>query len=187
VDLPTFLQQQLKPKKGFVVEIPTDYPAYLDFDPGNTDPEYLSAGWKYGSEDGKIIGSHNGAHFYTVGQRKGLNIGGKKEPLFIIGTDTDKNIIYAGEGKDHPGLYRMGLRIPDTDVHWVRDDMILSEGSSGEYDVRIRYRQELQKARLHMKKNYLYIIFEQAQRGITPGQFAAWYRKDEVIGSGVIE
>jgi tRNA-specific 2-thiouridylase len=187
VDLPTFLQQQLKPKKGFVIEIPADFPAYRKFDPGNTDPGYLSGPWIYGPDDGKIVGSHNGAHYFTIGQRKGLNIGGKKEPMFIIGTDTQKNIIYTGEGKEHPGLFRKGLAIKAFDVHWVRPDMKLETGGSTEFMVRIRYRQGLTKARLHMRKDYLYIIFDQAQRGITPGQFAAWYREDEVIGSGVIE
>ena len=187
VDLPTFLQQQLEPKRGFVIEIPVDFDQYREFDADQQDPVYLSQSWKYTSEDGTIIGKHNGAHFYTVGQRKGLNIGGKKEPLFIIGTDTDRNIIYTGEGKDHPGLYRKGLAIPAEDVHWVRDDMKLSEGDSAEYMARIRYRQQLQKAVLHMRKDYLYIVFEEPQRGITPGQFAAWYNEDEVIGSGVIE
>ena len=187
VDLPTFLQQRLEPKTGNVVEIPKRFRDYLDFNHRSTDPEYLSEPWKYLPEDGIIIGTHKGAHYYTVGQRKGLNIGGKKEPLFIIGTDIEKNIIYTGEGKDHPGLFRKGLKIKGSDVHWVRSDLALKKGESRDMMVRIRYRQPLQKATLHMKGFGLFIIFETAQRGITPGQFAAWYEQDEVIGSGVIE
>ncbi len=187
VDLPTFLQQQLKPKKGDVIEIPRRFAGYLEFDAENNDPEYLSRRWKYHRDDGIIIGTHNGAHYYTIGQRKGLNIGGKKEPLFIIGTDTENNIIYTGEGKGHPGLYRKGLAIRNGDVHWVRDDLRMSAGESKNFSIRIRYRQPLQKGILFMEKDLLYINFGKPQRGITPGQFAAWYDGDEVIGSGVIE
>ena len=187
VDLPTFLQKQLKPRKGKVIEIPRRFRGYLEFDPGSKDPKYLSRSWHYQPGDGIIIGTHNGAHYYTIGQRKGLNIGGKKEPLFIIGTDTEKNIIYTGEGKSHPGLYRNGLAIPAKEVHWVREDLKMLPGDSRDFSIRIRYRQPLQKGTLFMEKDYLYIVFEKPQRGITPGQFAAWYDTDEVIGSGVIE
>ena len=187
VDLPTFLQQKLRPLRGEVIEIPRRFSGYLDFNPARNDPEYLSRPWHYQPGDGIVIGTHNGAHYYTVGQRKGLNIGGKKEPLFIIATDTEKNIIYTGEGKDHPGLYRQGLSIKNADVHWLRGDMRLGTGDSAEYSLRIRYRQPLQKGTLHLKKDRLYVIFEKPQRGVTPGQFAAWYREDELIGSGVIE
>jgi tRNA-specific 2-thiouridylase len=187
VDLPTFLQQRLEPKKGDVIEIPRRYAGYKDFRPNDPDPEYLSRAWEYHPEDGIVIGTHRGAHFYTIGQRKGLNIGGKKEPLFIIGTDTQRNIIYTGEGKSHPGLFRKGLKIKRADVHWVRPDLSISTGESLTAMVRIRYRQALQKAALYMRKDYLYIVFDKVQRGITPGQFAAWYDRGEVIGSGVIE
>jgi tRNA-specific 2-thiouridylase len=187
VDLPTFLQQQLKPVKGEVIEIPRRFAGYLEFDPDRSDPEYLSRPWHYQPGDGIVIGTHNGAHFYTIGQRKGLSIGGKKEPLFIIGTDTEKNIIYTGEGKNHPGLFRKGLSIRTMDVHWVREDLRMMPGEAREYSLRIRYRQPLQKGTLHMGKDRMYVIFDRQQRGITPGQFAAWYQGDEVIGSGVIE
>ena len=187
VDLPTFLQQRLEPRKGSVIEIPRRFSGYRDFNPDSEDPEYLSRDWHYHPQDGIVIGTHQGAHYYTIGQRKGLNIGGKKEPLFIIGTDIDKNIIYTGEGKSHPGLFRKGLKIKQSDVHWIRPDLRLAEGGAREMMVRIRYRQALQKATLHMKKDYLYIVFDKAQRGIAPGQFAAWHDGDEVIGSGVIE
>jgi tRNA-specific 2-thiouridylase len=187
VDLPTFLQQQLKPVKGEVIEIPRRFAGYLEFDPDRSDPEYLSRPWHYQPGDGIVIGTHNGAHFYTIGQRKGLSIWGKKEPLFIIGTDTEKNIIYTGEGKNHPGLFRKGLSIRTMDVHWVREDLRMMPGEAREYSLRIRYRQPLQKGTLHMGKDRMYVIFDRQQRGITPGQFAAWYQGDEVIGSGVIE
>jgi tRNA-specific 2-thiouridylase len=187
VDLPTFLQQRLETKKGDVIEIPRRFKGYLDFNPERDNPIYLSQPWQYQPEDGINIGTHNGAHFYTIGQRKGLNIGGKKEPLFIIGTDTMRNIIYTGEGKNHPGLYRKGLSINTSAMHWVRPDLQLKQGESKRFSFRIRYRQSLQKGTLHVMKEASYIVFDKAQRGITPGQFAAWYEGDEVIGSGVID
>ena len=137
-------------------------------------------------EIGEVVGEHNGAHFYTIGQRRGLNIGGYEKPLFVIGTDTDKNIIYTGSGDDHPGLYRKGLFIPSKDEHWVREDLHLAIDESKKYLARIRYRQPLETCTLHQKEEGLYIIFDRPQRGVTPGQFAAWYGGDELIGSGVI-
>ncbi len=187
VDLPTFLQQQLKPRKGDVIEIPRRFIPYLEFNAESGDPEYLSRPWRYEPGDGILIGTHNGAHYYTIGQRKGLNVGGKKEPLFIIGIDTEKNIIYTGEGKTHPGLFRKGLSVKAENVHWVREDLKMPSGDSRNYRIRIRYRQALQKGTLYLDKKYLYIVFERPQRGVTPGQFAAWYQGDELIGSGVIE
>ncbi len=187
VDLPTFLQQRLETKKGDVIEIPRRFQGYLDFNPDRDNPIYLSQPWQYQPEDGILIGTHNGAHFYTIGQRKGLNIGGKKKPLFIIGTDTLRNIIYTGEGESHPGLYRKGLSISAPAMHWVRPDLQLNKGESKRFSFRIRYRQPLQKGTLHAMKEASYIVFDKVQRGITPGQFAAWYDGDEVIGSGVIE
>ena len=187
VDLPTFLQQRLEPRKGDVIEIPRRFKGYLDFDPERKNPIYLSQPWQYEPEDGIVIGTHNGAHFYTIGQRKGLNIGGKKEPLFIIGTDTLRNIIYTGAGKGHPGLYRKGLSISTPALHWVRPDLKLQAGESKRFSFRIRYRQPLQAGTLHVMKEASYIIFDRAQRGVTPGQFAAWYEGNEVIGSGAIQ
>jgi tRNA-uridine 2-sulfurtransferase len=141
----------------------------------------------YKPDDGIKIGSHNGAWFYTTGQRKGLNIGGKKEPLFVISTDIEKNLVYAGEGHAHPGLNRRGLFIRKEDVHWIREDLKMHPGHQEDYMVRIRYRQPLQKARLFMREQGLYIIFGTPQRGIAAGQFAAWYRGSELTGSGVID
>lgn len=135
---------------------------------------------------GRIIGRHDGAQFYTIGQRKGLNVGGHKESLFVIGTDIEKNIIYVGEGHTHRGLSRSCLRIAPQDIHWIRPDLVMKDGEIRRYRVRIRYRQPLQDATLIMRGSGLFILFDEPQRGITPGQFAVWYDCDEMIGSGVI-
>ena len=148
---------------------------------------------------GKIIGRHDGAQFYTIGQRKGLYIGGHKDSVFVIETDIPQNIIYVGEGHTHKGLSRSCLRIDPSEIHWIREDLRMSVGEVRRYRVRIRYRQPLQDASLIMRENGLYILFDEPQRGITPGQFAAWYTpvessletaaRDtsvEMIGSGVI-
>jgi len=136
--------------------------------------------------DGQTAGKHNGAHFYTVGQRKGLNLGGYKEPLFVLSTDTVSNIVYAGEGQSHGGLHRKGLFIRTAEVHWIRPDLAMGPGEVRDYHVRIRYRQPLQRARIFAREEGYYIIFDKQQRGITPGQFAAWYDGEELLGSGVI-
>jgi tRNA-specific 2-thiouridylase len=147
----------------------------------------LAQPFDYTKNSGKVIGTHTGAHFYTIGQRKGLNIGGHVEPLFIISTDVDTNTIYVGEGQDHPGLYRKALFIKEEEIHWIRTDLKMNPGEMREYLVRIRYRQPLQKGRLYKVENGVYMVFDQPQRGITPGQFAAWYCGDEMLGSGVIK
>jgi tRNA-specific 2-thiouridylase len=193
VHLPTFLQQKLKAKNGNIIEI-TDLKLYREITDGLPDIEVSTSllseytePFKYEPSSGKIIGTHNGAHFFTIGQRKGMNVGGHKEPLFVIGIDVEKNIVYVGEGHDHPGLNRKGLFIRNDEVHWIRTDLRMKVGESGDYMVRIRYRQPLQAARLYSRSNGIYIIFDKLQRGIAPGQFAAWYHDDEVIGSGVID
>ena len=140
---------------------------------------------KYKPSDGKVVGQHNGAHYFTIGQRKGLQVGGMKEPLFIIATDTSSNTIYTGQGR-HTGLYRKGLFISNKEVHWVRPDLEFQEGQNKTYMCRIRYRQPLTSAILYREPDGFYLIFEEEQRGITPGQFAAWYEQGELIGSGVI-
>ena len=205
VHLPTFLQQKLKAKKGSIVEIIEEvegvervekaetysYPTIRD---GLPDKEVsdgslssLAEPFRYEISSGEIIGTHNGAHFFTIGQRKGMNVGGHAEPLFVIGTDIEKNIVYVGEGQTHRGLNRKGLFIKKEEVHWIRTDLRMEDGDSRDYLVRIRYRQPLQAARLYCRKKGIYIIFDKLQRGIAPGQFAAWYQDDEVIGSGVID
>lgn len=185
VDLPVFLQQKLKAIKGDIVEIPKEYYSSLPtIDDNNL--ELLSKPLYYNKTDGKVIGPHQGANFFTIGQRKGLNIGGKAEPMFVISTDIEKNIVYAGMGQEHPGLFRKGLFINAQEVQWVRPDRVMKSGESIDMLLRIRYRQPLQKATIHFRDNGIYIIFKTPQRGITAGQFAAWYDNDELIGSGVI-
>ena len=137
--------------------------------------------------DGKKIGTHQGAHFYTIGQRKGLGIGGRKESLFILATDVKENVIYVGEGDSHPGLWRPALRIKPEEIHWVDPDCAMEIGQERTFQVRIRYRQPLQRATLCRREEGLYILFDEPQRGITAGQFAAWYAGDDLVGSGVIE
>ncbi|HUH74222.1 MAG TPA: tRNA 2-thiouridine(34) synthase MnmA [Chitinophagales bacterium] len=191
VRLPEFLQQQLVPKEGNVVEIPSDleiFPKFsYQFDQVDTKQlPYLAQNYQYRSDLGKIVGRHKGAFFYTIGQRKGLGIGGYDEPLLIIGTDTQENIIYVGKGENHPGLNRPALFISNQETHWIRTDLSLNIGEQRNYLVRIRYRQGLEKACLYQTEDGLYIVFENLQRGIASGQFAAWYEEEELIGSGVI-
>ena len=135
---------------------------------------------------GKIVGKHDGAQFYTIGQRKGLNVGGHKDSIFVISTDIQKNIIYVGEGHTHKGLSRSCLRISPEEIHWIRPDLAMNEGEIRRYKVRVRYRQPLQDATVIKRSNGIYILFDTPQRGITAGQFAVWYDGDEMIGSGVI-
>jgi len=186
VHLPVFLQQKLKAREGNIFEIPADLNQYGSEKQDLMDLEAICAPWTYDKEDGKWTGKHQGAHFFTVGQRKGLNVGGKSEPLFVIATDVRSNRIYVGQGQSHPGLYRRGLKIIPGEVHWLRRDLAMQAGESRDYLVRIRYRQYLQEATLHMTDSGLYITFKEPQRGIAAGQFAAWYEGDELIGSGVI-
>ena len=185
VHLPEFLQQRLETKKGNVIEVPFDSPIYSNGNE-NQDLAHQTASYQYLPECGKVVGDHNGAHYYTIGQRKGLKMGGHPKPLFVIGTDTDKNIIYMGMGEDHPGLYRNGLFIPNSDEHWVREDLKLNMNDSKKYMARIRYRQQLESCTLYKKEDGTYVIFEKPQKAITPGQFVAWYDGEELIGSGVI-
>lgn len=194
IRLPDFLQQQLEPKDGIIVEIDRHSPKYASRSlpqlPLNgfshEELETYTRPYHYAPGDGQKVGKHHGAHYFTVGQRRGLGVGGKVEPLFVIDTDVDKNVIYTGMGDSHPGLNRPGLFVPNDDIHWVRPDRVLAVGESIELMVRIRYRQPLQKAKLFQELDGLYIIFETPQRGVTPGQFAAWYEGEELLGSGVI-
>ena len=255
VDLPTFLQQKLKPCEGDIVEVYDEYYAdneqyaylretlqsimadnsesvnmitgYVSEDKAQ---KIVSAGCPFSQEKiatlsdedllrlsqpviydikfetetyrsgrkhikktrykdnphGKIVGRHDGAQFYTIGQRKGLNVGGHKDSLFVIETDIVNNIIYVGEGHTHKGLSRSCLRISPEEIHWIRPDLAMAEGDIRRYKVRIRYRQPLQDATVIMRRNGMYILFDEPQRGVTPGQFAVWYDGDEMLGSGVI-
>lgn len=190
VRLPDFLQQQLKPKKGVIVEVPSDVLQYQKskpkFETKEAELSYYSEKPVYHIEDGKIVGEHQGAHYFTKGQRKGLDVGGTKEPLFVIDTDVVANVIYTGQGKTHPGLYRRTLFVNDDEIHWVRPDLTLKIEGSMKVLARIRYRQPLEKATLYKIETGLYVDFENKQTAITEGQFVAWYDGDELLGSGVI-
>ena len=190
VSLPTFLQQQLIPKEGEIVEIFSDYKEFHKekpvFETKLDELKYLSKKIKYQKEDGKVIGKHQGAQFFTIGQSKGLGIGGHKESCFIIDRDMENNILFVGEGKNFPGLYRKALKINNDEVHWVREDLRLKNGESMNVKARIRYRQPLEDAVLYQYKDGFFIEFENPQSAIAEGQFAAWYQGEELLGSGVI-
>ena len=190
VRLPDFLQQKLQPKEGVIVQIPSDFEQYTKEVPTFTSKEegleYFSTKFSYTKEDGKVVGKHQGAHYFTKGQRKGLNVGGTKEALYVIETDVNENVIYTGEGKNHQGLYRNVLFVSNEELHWVREDLALKRGESMDVEARIRYRQKLEKATLHKFENGLYVEFKNQQSAIQEGQFVAWYKNEELLGSGVI-
>jgi len=190
VRLPDFLQQKLQPKEGNILTIPKDSPIYNQSIPKFESKEeelfFLASKYKYTIEDGKIVGKHQGAHYFTKGQRKGLAVGGTKEPLFVIETDVETNTIYTGEGKNHFGLYRKCLFVSNDELHFIRPDLSLKQGENLNVKARIRYRQPLENATLYKTKDGLYVLFENKQSAITEGQFVAWYLEDELVGSGVI-
>lgn len=190
VRLPEFLQQKLQPKSGLIVQIDKNDPVYQIAKPEGLSLEESLAfdanKIKYTPEMGKVVGKHQGAHYFTIGQRKGLNVGGTTDPLFIIATDVETNTIYTGLTSQHPGLFRKALFIANSELHWVRTDLALANGHSMEVMARIRYRQPLQKATLYQFETGMYVAFEESQSAITEGQFVAWHIDDELIGSGVI-
>jgi len=190
VRLPEFLQQQLQPKKGPIVEIPSSATQFHTIPPAFSSREeelaFYATTPDLSPADGEVVGNHPGAHFFTIGQRKGLDVGGTPEPLFVIQTDVAQNIIYTGQGKSHPGLYRRTLFVAEEDLHWVRPDRALEADQEMQVQARIRYRQELQPAVLYKIGSGLYVDFKNPQSAITPGQFVAWYEGEELIGSGVI-
>jgi len=190
VRLPEFLQQQLQPKTGVIVEIKANHNKYqeepISFQNKEEELASIAAKPQYILEDGKIVGEHQGAHYFTKGQRKGLAVGGTKEPLFVIETDVDANIIYAGQGKNHPGLLRRALFVNNEELHWIREDLRLKAGETMTVEARIRYRQPLEQATLHQVASGVYVEFENEQSAITEGQFVAWYQNEELLGSGVI-
>jgi len=190
VRLPEFLQQKLRPKNGLIVAISDQFETYHKippiFDSKEDTLAFAAQKIKYLKSDGIVLGTHQGAHFFTKGQRKGLAVGGTKEPLFVIDTDVEDNIIYVGEGKDHPGLLRSTLFVPNNDLHWVRPDLSIAIGKELQVLARIRYRQPLEKAVLYQTKKGLYVTFSNPQTAITEGQFVAWYLAEELVGSGVI-
>ena len=183
VRLPDFLQQQLKVKVGSIVEIPSDHDIYKADRISNSE---RASSYTYSPNMGEIVGEHQGAHFYTIGQRKGLNVGGKPEPLFVIGTCVETNTIYVGCGENHPGLHRDAILIKTEEIHWIQPSQRLDVGESKEYSLRFRYRQPLQKGRIEMTSEGLYLLFDSPQKGVASGQFATWYDGDALVGSGPI-
>jgi len=189
ISLPLFLQQKLKAKTGPIIEIPENLPPFLAYDEIPVISENvvkLSTPFSYNSSMGDVVGQHQGAQFYTIGQRKGLNIGGKPMPSFIIGLDTNENIIYTGQSEVHPGLNRYALKLESNSINCLINNDLISNNTELRCQVRIRYRQALQEAKLIKLEGELYILFDKKQKGITPGQFAAWYLGEELVGSGVI-
>jgi tRNA-specific 2-thiouridylase len=191
VRLPDFLQQKLQPIEGQIIRVPEDSAIYKKVElPEEASTEDVliqtSKKFQYSPELGAVVGQHQGAHYFTKGQRKGLAVGGTKEPLFVIETDVESNIIYTGEGKNHPGLYRNTLEVSESEIHWIREDLKLSLGESMQVMARIRYRQPLEPALVFRSEKGLYVSFESPQSAITEGQFVAWYLEDELVGSGVI-
>jgi len=190
VRLPEFLQQKLQPKDGLIYQIDAKNSIYNIEKPESLSiEEALAFNAKkidYTPEMGKVVGKHQGAHYFTIGQRKGLNVGGTTDPLFIIATNVETNSIYTGLTSHHPGLFRKALFIEKSEVHWIRTDLVLANGETMVVMARIRYRQPLQKATLHQFENGMYVAFDEQQSAITEGQFVAWYLEDELVGSGVI-
>lgn len=190
VRLPEFLQQKLQPKEGVIVQVANDANVYeRDIPVFNTKEEeldFFATKFQYHQNDGKVVGKHQGAHYFTKGQRKGLAVGGTKEPLFVIETDVDENVIYTGEGKNHKGLYRSVLFVSNEEEHWIREDLALQPHETMQVQARIRYRQPLENAILYKVENGLFVEFENPQSAIQEGQFVAWYHEEELLGSGVI-
>ena len=190
VRLPEFLQQKLQQKEGLIVQIDKSDLVYnkqkLQFDSIEEELADEAQNIPYNPDMGKVVGKHQGAHYFTTGQRKGLNVGGTKEPLFIIATNVETNTIYTGLGNEHPGLFKKALFVEKSEIHWIREDLALANGETTVVMARIRYRQPLQKAILHQFESGMYVQFEDPQSAITEGQFVAWYLADELVGSGVI-
>lgn len=189
ISLPQFLQQKLKPKEGNIIEIPNSMEQFVSYDeikPVAENVELLAQPFEYEESMGKKVAIHQGAHYYTIGQRKGLHIGGRPLPSFVIGINTETNTVYSGQTEDHTGLNKYALFIENKEIHYINPNYHLNDGDQVDMLVRIRYRQALNKAILIKKSNGLYILFEEKQKGITPGQFAAWYDGEELVGSGVI-
>ena len=190
ISLPTFLQQKLQPIKGDVIEVSPDLPQFKAYDLLEVNPnniEELAKPFQYKREDGKKVVEHNGAHYYTVGQRKGLHIGGRPQPSFVIGIDIENNIVFSGQTEEHPGLNRWALKLQKDTMNWINSNFEMNTDENLEVSARIRYRQPLKKAHLIKKNGQFFLLFEKKQKGVAPGQFAAWYKGEELIGSAVIE
>ena len=190
ISLPLFLQQQLKAKTGEIIEIPQELPQYELYNnlkASATNVSELAAPFAYSKDMGTVVGQHQGAYYYTIGQRKGLQIGGKPLPSFIIGVDTINNLIYTGQSELHNGLNKYALKIEINSINWLYNNVLFNKNNELSCRVRIRYRQPLQDAILLRVNGDVFVLFSKKQKGVTPGQFAAWYQGDELVGSGVIE
>ena len=190
VKLPDFLKQRLTAKKGKVIKIDSKFIQQKTdlniFNSKEEELQFLSSPFSFSSSDGQEIGEHNGAYYYTVGQRKGLNIGGFRDPLFVVQTDVSNNIIYVGMGESHPALFKKALFVNSNEIHWIREDLKIDENETMQIEFRIRYRQPLQSGTLYRFKKGLYILFDKPISSVTAGQFVSWYINDELIGSGII-
>ena len=190
ISLPLFLQQQLKAKTGEIIEIPQELPQYELYNTLNASAKNvnaLAAPFIYSKDMGTVVGQHQGAYYYTIGQRKGLQIGGKPLPSFIIGVDTINNLLYTGQSELHNGLNKYALKIEINSINWLNNNVLFNKNNELSCRVRIRYRQPLQDAILLRVNGDVFVLFSKKQKGVTPGQFAAWYQGDELVGSGVIE
>lgn len=190
ISLPTFLQQKLQPIKGDVIEVAPDltqFKAYDLLEVNHDNIEELAKPFQYEREDGEKVVEHNGAHYYTIGQRKGLNIGGRPEPSFVIGIDIENNIVFSGQTEGHPGLNRWALKLQKDTMNWINPNFEMKTNEIQEVSARIRYRQPLNKAQLINKNGQFFLLFKEKQKGVAPGQFAAWYKGEELIGSAIIE
>jgi tRNA-specific 2-thiouridylase len=190
ISLPTFLQQQLLPKKGSIIELPENleiFEHYNSIVPTLENVEKLAKPFIFSKAQGIEVQQHQGAHYYTIGQRKGLHIGGRPEPSFVIGIDTTENIVYSGQKESHPGLNRFALQLEKESFNWIQSKLHYDLDKGLNADFRIRYRQPLQKGTLIAKNGEFYILFDKKQKGITPGQFASWYIDNELIGSAIIK
>ncbi len=190
VRLPEFLQQKLQPKEGLIIQVDKNDTVFNRTKPASGSEEAVLAfeaqNIPFDNAIGKVVGKHQGAHYFTNGQRKGLGVGGTTEPLFIIATDVTTNTVYTGLGSEHPGLFKKALFVEKSEIHWIREDIMLKNGEKMKIKARIRYRQPLQEATLHQFENGMYVAFEEPQSAITEGQFVAWYLDEELVGSGVI-
>ena len=189
ISLPEFLQQKLEPKQGVIIEVPDNLPTYEEYaalEPVAENVELLAKPYSYKVSSGQQVAVHQGAHYYTIGQRRGLNIGGRPNPSFVIGLDVDENVVYSGQKDEHPGLNKYALRINTDDIHFVSKNHDIKSINDLTYSIRIRYRQPLQNGTILVREDGIYVLFDEKQRGITPGQFAAFYQGEELIASGII-
>lgn len=190
ISLTSFLHKKFATYKGKIIKIPNNSYLYATTNIHNKKKKliFLSKAIEYKENDGYVIGSHNGAFAYTKGQRKGLKIGGLTTPLFVLDTDTINNIIYVGQGRNHPGLYRKVVFTKKHKINCIGCELIIDNDLMiiKKISCRIRYRQNLQKAIMYIYKEGIYTEFLKKQFSITEGQFITWYYRKQLIASAVI-